>query len=107
VAHSVTIRGTGIEPEDLTAKRGETVVWSNATSWTEALILFEKGKGISQACADPVGFFRPAGGDYTSGLIGPGQEASLCIAEPGTYEYRVQQHRSGRSYQYSGRIVVR
>ena len=106
VTHGIAIGGGGIKPEDLTAKRAETVVWSNATSWAEALILFEEGKGVSQACAAPVGFFLTPGGTYTSGLIAPGAEASLCIAEPGTYEYRVQQHRSGRSCQYSGRIVV-
>ncbi len=106
VIHSSTIWGTGIVPESLTAKPGETVAWSNATSWTEALILFEEGKGVSQTCAAPVGFFLTPGRTYTSGLIAPGGEVSLCIAKAGTYEYRIRQHRSGRSYQYSGRIVV-
>jgi len=105
--HVVTMGQKGIEPESLTARRGETVVWSNATSYADAVILFENGKGVSQACADPVGFFRPAGGDYTSGLIAPGGEASLCIAAAGTYEYRIEQMRSGRSSSsYRGRIIV-
>lgn len=105
--HVITIGQTRIEPESLTVSRGETVVWSNDTSIADVLILFEKGKGVSQACADPVGFFRPTGGDYTAGLISPGGEASLCIAALGTYEYQVQQYRGRRFEQYWGRIVVR
>lgn len=105
--HVITMGQTRIEPESLTARRGETVVWSNVTSFADVLILFEEGKGVSQACADPVGFFRPTGRDYTSGMIAPGGEASLCIAAPGTYEYRAHQHRGGRFEQYSGRIVIR
>ncbi len=33
--------------------------------------------------------------------------ASLCIVEPGTYEYRVNQIRSDKSFLYAGKIVVR
>ena len=107
VTHVITIRAGSIEPATLTAKPGDTVVWSNATSWNEALILFEKGKGVSLACLAPVGFFLTPSGVYTSGLIAAGGEASLCIVEPGTYEYRVDQIRSSRSFQYPGRIIVR
>lgn len=82
------------------------MVWDNATSWSDVLILFEEGKGVSQACADPVGFFRPTGRDYTSGMIAPGGEASLCIAAAGTYEYRVHQMRPRGDSIYPGKIVV-
>ena len=106
--HVVTMRQNGIEPESLTARPGETVVWSNATPGSDTQILFEKGKVVFQACANPVGFIRPAGGDYYTGPIGPGGEASLCIPAPGTYEYRIEQMRSGsRSSSYWGRIIVK
>lgn len=105
--HVITMREHMIEPESLTARPGETVVWYNATPGSDAQILFEKGKRVFQACANPVGFIRPAGGDYYTGPIGPGGEASLCIAAAGTYEYRIEQMRSGRSSSsYRGRIIV-
>ncbi len=107
VTHVITIQAGRIEPATLTAKPGDTVVWSNATSWNEAMILFEKGKEVSLACVAPVGFFLTASGTYTSGLISPGAVASLCIVEPGTYEYQVNQIRSDKSSLYPGKIVVR
>ena len=107
VTHVITIQAGRIEPATLTAKPGDTVVWSNATSWNEAMILFEKGKEVSLACVAPVGFFLTQSGTYTSGLISPGAVASLCIVEPGTYEYQVNQIRSDKSFLYPGRIIVR
>ncbi|HEU5393582.1 MAG TPA: hypothetical protein VFV36_02165 [Candidatus Methylomirabilis sp.] len=107
VTHVITIQAGRIEPATLTAKPGDTVVWSNATSWNEAMILFEKGKEVSLACVAPVGFFLTQSGTYTSGLISPGAVASLCIVEPGTYEYQVNQIRSDKSFMYPGKIVVR
>ena len=107
VTHVITIQAGRIEPATLTAKPGDTVVWSNVTSWNEAMILFEKGKEVSLACVAPVGFFLTQSGVYTSGLISPGAVASLCIVEPGTYEYRVNQMRSNNPLVFAGRIVVR
>jgi plastocyanin len=107
VTHIITIRAGSIEPASLTARPGDTVVWSNATSWNEAMVLFEKGSEVALACVAPVGFFLTASGVYTSGLIAPGGVASLCFVEPGTYEYRVNQTRSDKSFLYAGRIVVR
>ncbi|MBI4390765.1 MAG: hypothetical protein HY575_02690 [candidate division NC10 bacterium] len=107
VTHVITVHAGRIEPATLTAKPGDTVVWSNATSWNEAMVLFEKGKEVSLACVAPVGFFLAPSGVYVSGLIAPGGVASLCIVEPGTYEYRVNQIRPENTLQYPGRIVVR
>ncbi|MBI4414187.1 MAG: hypothetical protein HY576_07425 [candidate division NC10 bacterium] len=36
-----------------------------------------------------------------------GGVASLCIVEPGTYEYRVNQIRSDKSFLHEGKILVR
>ena len=106
--HVITMRDHMIEPESLTAKPGETVVWYNATPGSDALILFEKGKVVFQACAHPVGFIRSAGGDYYTGPLGYGAEASLCFPAPGTYEYQIILYRGGRdSSSHVGRIIVK
>ena len=107
VTHVITIQAGRIEPATLTAKPGDTVVWSNGGPLTDVMILFEQGKEVSLACVAPVGFFLTQSGVYTSGLISPGAVASLCIVEPGTYEYQVNQIRSDKSFLYPGKIVVR
>lgn len=107
VTHVITIRERSAEPASLTAKPGDTVVWSNGHPLTDVMILFEKGKEVSLACVAPVGFFLTPSGLYTSGLISPGAVASLCIVEPGTYEYRVNQIRSTNPLVFAGRIIVR
>lgn len=112
VTHVITIRAGGVEPASLAAKPGDTVVWSNAMPWNMAMILFRKGKEVSLACVAPVGFSLTPSGVYASDLIAPGGVASLCIVEPGAYEYVVNQIGSDRSFPdkfplYPGRIIVR
>ncbi len=88
----VTIRGRdNIEPNMLTVRKGDCVVWMNWTRDQGVLLSFKEGEKCVRATKSPVGFKMDVpSGCYLGGWLSYGQTASLLFAEPGTYNYEVQ-----------------
>ena len=108
----VTIRGRdNIEPNMLTIKKGDCVVWINFTGSSPGypsqsiLLSFKEGEKCVRATKAPSGFKMDVpSGCYIAEEISYGQTASLVFAEPGTYEYEVQFKVGGKS---GGTIIVK
>lgn len=108
----VTIRGRdNIEPNMLTIKKGDCVVWINFTGSSpghpsQSIVLsFEEGEKCIRATKAPVGFKKDVPtGCYIAGWLGYGETASLMFAEPGTYNYEEQFKEGGKN---TGKIVVK
>lgn len=107
----VTIRGRdNIEPNMLTIKKGDCVVWMNFNdspgSLNQEIILsFKLGEKCIKSTRSPVGFkMDTPSGCYIAGWFDYGQTSSLVFAEPGTYSYEVQFKAGGKN---SGTIVVK
>lgn len=102
----VTIRGRdNIEPNMLTVKKGDCVVWMNWTRDQDVLLSFAEGEKCVRATKAPVGFKMDVpSGCYLAGWMSYGQTASLMFAEPGTYKYEVQFKVGGKS---TGTIIVK
>jgi plastocyanin len=102
----VTIRGRdNIEPNLLTVKKGDCVVWMNWTRDQDVLISFKEGEKCIRATKSPVGFKMDVPtGCYLAGWMSYGQTASLVFAEPGSYNYEVQFKSGGKN---TGTIVVK
>jgi plastocyanin len=108
----VTIRGRdNIEPNMLTIKKGDCVVWINftgsAAGYTkqDIQLSFKEGEKCVRMTKAPVGFKMDVpSGCYIAGWISYGQTASLLFVEPGTYNYEVQFKVGGKN---TGTIVVK
>jgi plastocyanin len=102
----VTIRGRdNIEPNMLTVKKGDCVVWMNWTRDQDVLLSFKEGEKCVRATKGPVGFKMDVpSGCYIGGWLTYGQTASLVFAEPGTYSYEIQYKVGGKN---SGTIIVK
>jgi plastocyanin len=106
----VTIRGrSGLEPNILTIKKGDCVVWINfsgaLTQTEDVLLTFKEGQKCVRATKSPVGFAMDASkGCYVAGWLGRGQTASLMFSDPGTYDYQVDFKVGGN---IKGTIVVK
>jgi plastocyanin len=101
----VTIRGRdNIEPNMLTVKKGDCVVWMN---WTrdDVIISFKEGEKCVRVTKAPAGFKMDVPSScYMAGWLSYGQTASLVFAEPGTYSYEIQYKVGGKN---SGTIIVK
>jgi plastocyanin len=106
VCKIVTIRGRdNIEPNMLTVKKGDCVVWMNWKRDQDVLLSFKEGEKCVRATKSPAGFKMDVpSGCYLAGWMSYGQTASLLFAEPGTYKYEVQFRVGGKN---SGTIVVK
>ncbi len=102
----VTVRGRdNIEPNMLTVKKGDCVVWLNWTRNDDVVLRFKEGEKCLRATKAPVGFKMDApSACYIAGLMTYGQTASLVFQEPGTYNYEVEFKVGGKN---SGAIVVK
>lgn len=84
----VNVMDSGLAKSDVTIDAGDTVVWANLSA-AHVTIFFSGGKEVQLACAAPTRFYLSPDDTYTSGVIPPGAVASLCMAEPGMYQYMV------------------
>ena len=102
----VTIRGRdNIEPNMLTIKKGDCVVWMNWTRDQDVLLSFKEGEKCLRATKAPVGFKMDApSGCYIAGSLSYGQTSSLMFTEPGTYKYEVEFKVGGKN---SGTTIVK
>jgi len=106
----VTIRGrSGLEPNLVTIKKGDCVVWINftgsASKGEEVQLTFKEGEKCVHATKASVGFKMDVpSGCYVAGWMNYGQTASLMFTEPGTYAYQVDFKVGGNT---SGTIVVK
>lgn len=102
----VTIRGRdNIEPNMLTVKKGDCVVWMSWTRDQDVLLSFKEGEKCVRATKAQVGFKMDVpSGCYLAGWMSYGQTSSLVFAEPGTYKYEVQFKVGGKN---TGTIVVK
>lgn len=102
----VTVRGRdNIEPNMLTVKKGDCVVWMNWERNQDVLLSFKEGEKCVRATKSPVGFKMDApSGCYLGGWLSYGQTASLIFQEPGTYSYEVEFKVGGKN---RGTIVVK
>jgi plastocyanin len=102
----VTIRGRdNVEPNMLTVKKGDCVVWMNWARDQDILLSFKEGEKCVRATKAPSGFKMDVpSGCYLGGWLSYGQTASLMFAEPGTYKYEVQFKVGGKS---TGTIIVK
>jgi plastocyanin len=93
----VMIRGRdNIEPNMLTIKKGDCVVWINFTGTSagytkeDIQLSFKDGKKCVRATKAPVGFAMDVSkACYITGWLSYGQTASLMFTDPGTYDYQV------------------
>ncbi len=98
----------GISPDTLTVKSGETIVWVNKDA-EPVKIKFKTA--IGEAGRVPVNFYADLLGNYETGKIHQGSSASICIDNPGTYDYEVRRLvKKGAKEPYEeisdGRIIV-
>ena len=102
----VTIRGRdNIEPNMLTVKKGDCVVWMNWTRDQDVLLSFKEGEKCVRATKAPVGFKMDVPkGCYIASWLGYGETASLVFTQPGTYSYDVEFKVGGKN---SGTIIVK
>jgi plastocyanin len=108
----VAIRGRDkIEPNTLTVKKGDCVVWINFISSSsgypsqDITLSFKEGEKCARTTKAPVGFRMDyPSGCYVAGSFSYGQTASLMFAELGTYNYEVQFKEGGK---ISGTIIVK
>ncbi len=74
--------GKRFDPQTITVKLGETVVWNNASGMTHS-VTDEPSLAVSAEDAA-----LPAGAEqFNSGLIAPGKDYSHTFKVPGTYKY--------------------
>ncbi len=108
----VAIRGQDkIEPNTLTVKKGDCVVWINFTSSSsgypsqDVVLSFKEGEKCARTTKAPVGFKMDyPSGCYVAGWFSYGQTASLMFTDPGTYNYEVQFKAGGK---INGTIIVK
>ena len=74
--------GKMFDPQTVTVRPGETVVWKNASDMTHS-VTDEPSLAVSAEDAA-----LPAGAEhFNSGLIAPGKDYSHTFKVPGTYKY--------------------
>jgi plastocyanin len=100
---------TGITPDSVTVKIGETIRWLNKDP-EPVKIKFKQPLGV--ACSDPVNFYADLLGNYETKPIMQGGTASICLINAGTYDYEVRRQVSkGGKEPYeelnAGRIIVK
>jgi len=79
-----------LEPDTMTMKKGDCVVWVNLSPAPDVMIKFEEGKKCVEATDAPTGFNPEFVQEcYVTGMIRKGATSSLRFIEPGTYEYSV------------------
>lgn len=99
----------GITPKVLKVTPGYTVIWFNES---ESLVEIQfTGKQITLACDNPVNFVLDMDGSFVSNKIPMGSVASLCLIQPGEFDYtvkRVSRHVAGKDMneRFSGRLIV-
>jgi hypothetical protein len=106
----VTIRGRdNIEPNMLTIRKGDCVVWINftgsATQSEGIVVSFKEGEKCVSMTKAPVGFKMDVPkGCYVAGSLSYGETASLMFPNPGTYNYDVEFKVGGKT---SATIIVK
>jgi plastocyanin len=82
---SIVVRMTkdkSFEPQTITVKTGDTVVWKNVSDMTHSVTDVSALAATPQDAALP-----PNAKEFNSGLIGPGKDYSYTFTVPGTYKY--------------------
>jgi plastocyanin len=102
----VTIRGRdNIEPNMLTIKKGDCVVWMNWAREEDVILRFKEGEKCLRTTKAPTGFKMDIpSGCYIGGWLSYGGTASLVFTEPGIYNYEVEFKVGGKN---KGTIVVK
>lgn len=92
VREHVVVRVTpvGVEPVQRVATTQEAVVWLN---YARSPVRITLGEGVVEhvRCSEPSHFELAAGGRLQAPLVEPLAAASLCLLEPGTYDYVVEE----------------
>ncbi len=101
------VSGT-LMPEDVTVKRGTSVVWVNREKDPIKIIFLDD---IEIACKAPANFYADLLGHYESVKIPNAGTASLCIIHPGIYKYEVHRRVSEKGKKpyevmLPGKVVV-
>ncbi|MBI3989932.1 MAG: hypothetical protein HY347_09995 [candidate division NC10 bacterium] len=81
-SNTILIVGGQLNPRVLTIPPESTVTWVVA-DWPVEITLLTPAR----LCGPPSGFRRTEEGTYLSSILQTGSRASLCFAEPGTYDY--------------------
>lgn len=77
----------GIEPVSAQAYQGNTIAWLNMGPGPVTIKFITQ---LGLACAAPTNFYGDLLGYYETSAIAPGGTASICMVEPGEYEYEVR-----------------
>jgi plastocyanin len=83
----------GINPTEVVASPGTTVVWINNSNKRLQLRFLEQQ--VTLACAQPVNFYQDENKCYISNQIPLGAVASLCFIQKGEFKYRLRNIEAG------------
>jgi hypothetical protein len=98
----------GITPEILSVKKGTTIIWFNKDPEPVTVAFVQP---LGPACKLPVNFYSSLEGNFETGLIPQSGIASICIVEPGSYDFKVwrlvsKPAEKPRSEIATGKIIV-
>jgi plastocyanin len=98
----------GVTPGTLSVKKGTTIIWFNKDSEPVTIAFVQP---LGPACKMPVNFYSNLEGIFETGLIPQSGIASMCIVEPGAYDFKVwrlvsKATEKPRSEIVTGKIVV-
>lgn len=110
----VRITDQGIEPQIRMADPDEAIVWLNYARFP-ARITLDREATSRVHCREPAHFRSSEGGRLQAEQVEPLGAASLCLLEPGAYEYAVEEMDGGGrpvrvvpgGRKFEGRLVVR
>ncbi len=84
---------TETAPHWLRVPTGTDVVWLNAS---QELVFVRFAQAVGEACGTPLRFVRSYDGrSYVTGYLAPFNEARLCFARPGRYDFIVSSSGGG------------
>jgi plastocyanin len=98
----------GVTPGVLSVKKGTTIIWFNKDPEPVTIAFIQP---LGPACKMPVNFYSSLEGNFETGLIPQSGIASMCIVEPGAYDFKVWRLVSkgtekSRSEIATGKIIV-
>jgi len=103
----VTIRGrSGLEPNLLTIKKGDCVVWINWTRGEDVRVIFREGKKCADMTKAPVKFKPDFSGCFLTDYLGFGETSSLVFVEAGKFDYEVEFGRTAGGLYGAGRTII-
>lgn len=108
---TILVAGGILSEPIIEISRGDTVIWFIANR-PAAMYFDEEGSLVPVICISTQGPHLTDTRAYTTGILFPGQKASLYFIEPGTYEYVVvfnawSWYVEPQPQVLAGRIIVR